>query len=268
MTIEEHAPPKIGLVSGAILEKSRARITANYECELRNERFEARTLRKEIERRETLLGLKNEIIAQQEVLIRRQDLLTKEADHRLMNDLQLVASLLSLQSRATANVEAASQLATAASRIATIQRVHRRLHCLEGVQNVAFKEYLEAFCDDFSAMLPPLSAPGQAIEFESVELNLPTKTAIPLGFIVNELVMNAVKHGGGRIAIRLEKISAESYALSVSNDGPALPHGFDPSATKGLGMKIIRSFVNQIGGQLQIGRNEEGQGAQFTVLFS
>jgi len=268
MTIEEHSPAKMGLASVALLGKSRARTTASYECELGNQRFTECVLRKEIERGEALLGLKNEIIAQQEVLIQRQDLLTKEADHRLMNDLQLVASLLSLQSRATANVEAASQLATAANRIATIQRVHRRLHCLEGVQNVAFKEYLEAFCDDFSAMLPPLSAPRQAIEFESVELNLPTKTAIPLGFIVNELVMNAVKHGGGRIAIRLEKRSAESYALSVSNDGPTLPDRFDPYATKGLGMKIIRSFVQQIDGQLKTGRNEEGQGAQFTVLFS
>lgn len=268
MTIEEHSPPNMGLVSGAFLEKSRARIGANNECELGNERFKAWTLRKEIERGEMLLGLKDEIIAQQEMLIQRQDLLTKEADHRLMNDLQLVASLLSLQSRATANVEAASQLATAANRIATIQRVHRRLHCLDGDQNVAFKQYLEAFCEDFSAMLPPSSALEHAIKFESVELSLPTKTAIPLGFIVNELVMNAVKHGGGRIAIKLEKRSAKSYALTVSNEGPALPEGFDPSATKGLGMKIVRSFVQQIDGQLKTGRNEDGQGAQFAVLFS
>lgn len=267
MTIEEHSPAKLEFVSGALLEKSRARTTASYECELGNQRFAVNILRKEIERGALLLGRNKEIIKEQKVLIQHQELLAKEADHRLMNDLQLVASLLSLQSRATANVEAASQLTIAANRIATIQRVHRRLHCLDGVQNVAFKQYLEAFCDDFAAMLPPSSAPGAAIEFESVELDLPTKTAIPLGFIVNELVMNAVKHGNGRIWIKLVKKTAESSALSVSNDGPALPQGFDPSTTKGLGMKIVRSFVQQIGGQSLIGRNEEGQGAKFTVLF-
>ncbi|MGZ5877019.1 MAG: hypothetical protein ACXWKP_33630, partial [Bradyrhizobium sp.] len=62
--------------------------------------------------------------------------------------------------------------------------------------------------------------------------------------------------------------SADGYALSVSNDGPPLPAGFDPGASKGLGMRIIQSFARQIGGELRIGRGDDGQGARFTVLFS
>jgi two-component sensor histidine kinase len=56
--------------------------------------------------------------------------------------------------------------------------------------------------------------------------------------------------------------------MSVSNDGPALPHGFDPTASKGLGMKIIQSFVHRINGGLQVGLADRNQGTRFTVLFS
>jgi two-component sensor histidine kinase len=58
------------------------------------------------------------------------------------------------------------------------------------------------------------------------------------------------------------------YALSVANDGPALPEGFDPAAGKGLGMRIIRSLVERIGGELRIGRGDKSQGPRFTELFS
>jgi two-component system, sensor histidine kinase PdtaS len=68
--------------------------------------------------------------------------------------------------------------------------------------------------------------------------------------------------------VRVEANPEKGYALSVSNDGPALPEGFDPAACKGLGMRIIRSFVERIGGELRIGRGDKDQGTRFTVLFS
>jgi two-component sensor histidine kinase len=55
--------------------------------------------------------------------------------------------------------------------------------------------------------------------------------------------------------------------LSVSNKGPGLPEGFDPTGSKGLGMRIIRSFVEQIGGELRIGRGDKNERTKFTVLF-
>ena len=97
---------------------------------------------------------------------------------------------------------------------------------------------------------------------------MPAVTAIPLGFIANELITNATKYGTGRITVRLEANPAKGYALSVSNEGPALPEAFDPAARKGLGMRIIRSLVKQIGGELRIGRGDRNQGTRFTVLFS
>jgi two-component sensor histidine kinase len=205
-------------------------------------------------------------LRQQDELIHRQELLKKESDHRLLNDLQMTISLLSLQSRGSTNAEAATQLAVAANRVSMIARIHHRLNSYDGVQTIEFKKFLEDFSRDFSAMVSSESSPEQ-ITVEGIEINLPAATAIPLGFIASEMITNAAKYGKHRIVVRLEADPKYGHSLSVSNDGPALPEGFEPGASKGLGMKIIQSFTKQIGGELQIGRGDDGQGARFTVLF-
>jgi two-component system, sensor histidine kinase PdtaS len=199
--------------------------------------------------------------------VKPKRVLGEESDHRLLNGLQMIASLLSLQARASTNGEVASGLTAAADRIATIGRIHRRLHSLDGVQTFALKQYLDDLCRDISMMLSS-EHPGRIIVVEGVEITLPAVTAIPLGFVANELVTNAAKYGTGRITVSLEPDREKGYALSVSNDGPGLPEGFDPAARKGLGMRIVRALVEQIGGELRIGRADKSQGARFTVLFS
>jgi two-component system, sensor histidine kinase PdtaS len=260
MTIE-HLPYSADSPASPVFEYPERRTAASYERELTKQRCTELRLREELAREEALLRQKDELIQQLEVV-------SKESDHRLLNGLQMIVSLLSLQSRASANAEAASQLTVAASRVATIGRVHERLHDLDGVQTVAFKQYLEDLCRDFSTMLSSEECPERVVVVEGIEIKLPTATGIPLAFIVNELITNAAKHGKGRIAVRLDPNPGKGYALSVCNDGPALPEGFDPAACKGLGMRIIRSFVERIGGELRIGRGDKNQGAQFAVLFS
>jgi two-component system, sensor histidine kinase PdtaS len=207
------------------------------------------------------------LVREKDDLIRRQELLKKESDHRLLNDLQMTISLLSLQSRGTTNAEAATQLTIAANRVSMIARIHHRLNAYEGVQTIEFKKFLRDFGRDFAAMVSSEESPEQII-VEGIEINLPPATAIPLGFIASEMITNAAKYGKSQITIRLEPDAEHGYALSVSNDGPALPEGFDPDASKGLGMRIIQSFTRQIGGELRVGRDDDGQGARFTVLFS
>jgi two-component sensor histidine kinase len=65
----------------------------------------------------------------------------------------------------------------------------------------------------------------------------------------------------------LEPNPEKGYLLSVSNEGPGLPEGFDPAGTKGLGMRVIRSFVEQIGGELWFSRGDKNERTKFTVLF-
>ncbi|MEJ2378351.1 MAG: sensor histidine kinase, partial [Pseudolabrys sp.] len=156
----------------------------------------------------------------------------------------------------------------AADRIAMIGRIHRRLHSFEGAKTVAFKNFLENLCSDFSFLMSSGQRDERGIAVEGAEIDLPTVTCRPLGFIANELITNAAKYGKGRIIVRLEQKLEKGYALSVFSDGSVLPEEFDSAAPKGLGMRIVRSFVERIGGELLIARGDKDQGTQFTVLFS
>ena len=196
MTIE-HFPHGTDSPPIVTLESPERRTVASYKRRLTAYRNTEIRLRKALARDAALLR-------QQGELIQNQTLLSKESDHRLLNDLQVIVSLLSLQSRASANAEVASQLAAAANRIATIGRMHRRLHYCDGVQSVAFKHFLDDLCLDFSTMLASEQRPERVVVVEGIEINLPSVTAIPLGFIVNELITNAAKYGKGRITVTFE----------------------------------------------------------------
>jgi two-component sensor histidine kinase len=199
-------------------------------------------------------------------LLQRQDMLAQEFEHRLVNSLQIIVSLLSLQSR-SATPEAAAQLTVAANRVASFGRVHHGLHLLDHKENVQFREYLQHLCADLSDLLFKGES-AHTIVVEGATIDIPTVFAIPLGFIVNELITNSAKYAKSNITVRLKATpSTTGHSLSVSDDGPGLPAGFDPDASKGLGMKIIGSLVKQIGGKLQIASGENGQGATFTVTF-
>ena len=199
-------------------------------------------------------------LREQDGLIQQQELLRSESDHRLMNDLQMTISLLSLQSRAMANAEAAAQLAVAANRVATISRIASS----SAFQRRRAGRRIQAIPRGFRPRLLGDAVVGRAPGAGSRRghrTGLPAATAIPLGFIVSELITNAAKYGDGRIAISLQPDPAFGYALSVCNGGPALPDGFDPGASTGLGMRIVQSFARQIGGELadRLGRRRPGR---------
>jgi two-component sensor histidine kinase len=208
------------------------------------------------------------LLQEKEALLAQQEILRSESDHRLLNGLQMVVSLLSLQGRSSTNLDVGRQLSIAANRVATIERIHRRLHFNDGAKTVAFKGYLDDFCRDFKGVIAFDNDAPNHILVEGIDVLLPTTTAIPLGFIVNELITNAVKYGRGQIVVRLQAGPANGYILSVSNEGPPLPAEYDPAASKGLGMRIIQSFVRQIGGTFYFDRGESSLGPCFAVQFS
>lgn len=216
-------------------------------------------LRQALAREEVLLRQKDELIQQLE-------LLGRESDHRLLNSIQMVVSLLSMQGRTSKTPEAAIELAAAANRIATIQRVHKRIHSLDGTSTVAFKQYLQKFCEEFSAMLAPENGRARSIIVNGVDFSLSAALSTPLGFIANELITNAAKYGRGDIMVSLIALPEGGHVLSVKNDGPPLPHDFDPAVSHGLGMKIINSFVKRIGGALRFGPSPDGS-TEFSVSF-
>ena len=117
-------------------------------------------------------------------LAERQIMLAQEFEHRLINGLQVISSLLSLQSRAAKTPEATDQLLIAATRVAALGRVHRRLHLLDHQDRVGFKRYLGHLCEDLSRLLCEKSGEC-AILVEGANAEISTAFAIPLGFIAN-----------------------------------------------------------------------------------
>jgi len=211
------------------------------------------------------LAREEELLREKSELLQRQDLLAQEFEHRLVNSLQLMVSLLSLQSRAATTVEAAAQLSIAAKRVAAFGRVHRQLHLLDHQKNVEFKRYLQHLCDDLADLLLQQGR-GRAVVVSGPTVKLPAALAIPLGFIVSELITNSTKYAEGKITVRMAR-SASAHLLSVSDEGPGLPAEFNSASSKGLGMTIIRTLTKQIGGTLQFAPGEDGRGTRVTVAF-
>ena len=147
-----------------------------------------------------------------------------------------------------------------------IGTIHHRLHLLDRASNVEFREFLISLCDDLSCLLFQ-NRTDHAIVVEAAKVEIPSTLASALGLITNELITNSVKHANGKITVRLEKSPPATYSLSVLDDGPGLPAGYEAANSKGLGMKLVLRLVKQIGGDLQIIPRHDGQRACFTVTF-
>jgi two-component sensor histidine kinase len=180
-------------------------------------------------------------------LSQRQEMLAQEFEHRVANGLQLIASVLVLQSRTTTTPEASMQLSIAARRIDALGS-------------------LIGLCDDLSGLVFQNPA-DHAIVVEGAQVEIPSSLASPLGLIATELITNSVKHANGNITVRIEETALDTYSLSVLDDGPGLPAGFEVAKSKGLGMKLILRFVKQIGGDLEIIPRDDDHRTCFTVTF-
>jgi two-component sensor histidine kinase len=110
------------------------------------------------------------------------------------------------------------------------------------------------------------------ITINADEADMPMDRATVLGLIVNELVTNAVKYAHSEdkaapVAVDF-RVTDNGYELSVTDEGPGLPPGFDAAASTGLGMRLIRSLVSQIGGEIGFEGSANGHGTRAVVRFS
>jgi two-component sensor histidine kinase len=186
-----------------------------------------------------------------------------ENDHRTMNSLQFVASLLNLQSRAVHSSEAAGQLTAAANRVSAVARVHRSFAAEPNAERLPILTHLRRLCGELADILET------SISIEGIEASIPTEQILALGLIANELVTNAKKHGAGTIKVIFRTAGLGEYQLCVLDEGKGLPEGFAPDRhlASSLGMKLVALLVNQLNGRLSAGTNPTGQGACFTVTF-
>ena len=192
--------------------------------------------------------------------IERANLLAKEIDHRVKNNLQFVSGLLNMQSRSADIGDGAAHLQSAANRVASVAQVHRHFYADTG-KEVSCTDFLRSLCEDLGSILErELAVVGD-------EGKVPTSSIQAIGLITNELVTNAAKHGRGKIGVSF-RISHNANRLMVCDEGQGLPDGFDPhGANAGLGMRVITALASQLHGTLSAGPREDGEGACFVVEF-
>ena len=192
-----------------------------------------------------------------EAQVEQKELLLKEANHRVKNSLQIVSSLLHLQVPHTKSVEAAEAMANAAARVLAIAAVHERLYTGDDIQVVSLKTFLGDLCQEIGR---GLGCPdGIRADLDAVEV--PTDMAVPLALIVNELVTNVVKHVGPPCRIVVREGPGNILTLSVSDAGQG-PSEEQPHA--GMGSRIVRAFVTQLGARMETNRLPDG----YTVVLS
>lgn len=188
----------------------------------------------------------------------RTSMMGREIDHRVMNSLQFISGLLTMQSKAAANADTAAQLDMAAMRVGTVARVHRHFYLDDAVETTCALEYTKRLTADLATVIEPatLTVGGRSTP-------IPTTLIMPLGLIVNELATNAAKHGARAISIEIAPWE-KGVQLVVGDDGPGLPADFDPGSRKGLGMRVVQALIAQHDGALEFGPNGS-TGARFGV---
>ena len=208
---------------------------------------------------ETRTAELQEALAAKEVLLR-------EVNHRVTNNLQLVSSLLGMQRSRAASEEVRRQLEDTRARIHSIAGLHRALYANGSHDAVDMPAYLGAIAGDIANSLGRDGAPRPVL-VEAEPLRLPADAAVLLGLIANELATNAIKHAyaageEGPVTIRL-RAEAGRVRLEVADGGRGLAPGYDPAAGGGLGMRLVLALTRQLRGTLTAG--DAAPGALFAV---
>ena len=196
-----------------------------------------------------------------DVRVREADLLSKDATireihHRVKNNLQAVASLLRLQARRVSQPEARAALEEAMRRVGAIALVHEMLSA-ESDETVDF----DAVADQVMATSTDLAQHSSVdLERSGTLGRLPAEVATPLALVLNELLQNAMEHAvaaGGRVRVRGQR--GPVLRLEVADSGPGLPPGFDPETSDRLGLRIVRTLVEQdLSGSLEFAAEPGG----------
>ncbi len=200
--------------------------------------------------------------------LKEKETLLKEIHHRVKNNLQVISSLLSLQSNTLSDPKALEAVREGQNRVKSMALIHQNLYQTENLDNIDFQEYLQqliaVLAQSYSSAKQRISSQVKA---EGVMLDM--DVAIPIGLIVNELVSNAYKYAfekeqEGLIEVALSKISNLDYQLVVEDNGKGLINT-NIEQIQSLGLRLVNILTSQIGGNLKV---ESDLGTKFTILFS
>ena len=200
--------------------------------------------------------------------LKEKEVLLKEIHHRVKNNLQIISSLLKLQSGYIKDAQAIEMFKESQSRIRAMALIHEKLYQANDLSRVNFAEYVSTLTANlFRSYELTLSAVKPIINVENVFLEI--DVAVPCGLIINELISNSLKYAfpsGSEGEIRIELYSDnERFVLIVSDNGVGLPNNLDFLNSKTLGLQLINNLVEQLEGNVTI--NGDG-GTEVRITFN
>ncbi|HVN22615.1 MAG TPA: PAS domain S-box protein [Syntrophorhabdales bacterium] len=194
----------------------------------------------------------------------------REIHHRVKNNLQIIASLLYLQSKNVDEPRLLQVLLESLERVRSISLVHEQLYKSEDLTRVKFTDYLSSLTTNIFQTYSDESGKIELKLDVNDSVSLDADKAVPCGLIVNELVSNALKHafvgrGKGIIHVSLLRNDDGILSLTVGDDGTGLPPDVDFRNTPSLGFQLVHTLVNQLGATIELERKE---GTVFSVTFA
>ncbi|MFZ1292040.1 MAG: histidine kinase dimerization/phosphoacceptor domain -containing protein [Melioribacteraceae bacterium] len=238
--------------------------------------LEKKVLERTAELAESNIALEKEIsvrkIGEQllQTSLSEKEVLLKEIHHRVKNNLQIISSLLYLQSKKFDNEEIQNIFKDSQTRVKSMSLVHEKLYQSKTLSHINFKEYIQNLTSYIFSSYKNNSHIRTIVETEEVKLNI--DTAVPCGLIINEIVTNSMKYAfpenykieKPKICVSLKKLDELKYNLTISDNGVGLPADFEKRTSKSLGFQLINSLVNQIEGTVQINNKV---GTEYVINF-
>ncbi len=204
--------------------------------------------------------------------LKEKEVLLKEIHHRVKNNMQIISSLLRLQSWQVKNKKMQQLYKASQDRIRSMALIHEKLYQSEDLARIDFSDYVRSLTGNLFSVYR-VGMEDIDIKLDLNKLYLDVNTAIPLGLIINELVSNSLKHAfpeervsrkGGKICLSLSSNGKGEVKLIISDNGVGLPKDFDFRKAKSLGLQLVNDLVEQLDGSLQIQRK---RGTAFKITF-
>lgn len=202
-----------------------------------------------------------------EASLKEKDVLLKEIHHRVKNNLQIIISLLNLQSGYIKDESTLKAVQDGQNRVRSMALVHEKFYQADELTEIAFGEYMEKLCQYLYQSYGDKTDRVRVL-IDACDVALDMDTAMPCGLLVNEIVSNSYKYGfpgqrSGEIRIRMWR-EDKTVTLDITDNGIGLPEGFSVESSESLGMQLIQALTSQLDGELSIGREN---GTRFTVKF-
>lgn len=200
--------------------------------------------------------------------LREKEVLLREIHHRVKNNLQIITSLLRLQSYKVEDDKVQDMFKTAQNRIRTMALIHEKLYQSQDLSKIDLSQYIRNLTIHLLNIYRT-DTNKVSLNIEIGDVFLDINTAIPCGLIINELVSNSLKYAfpgekSGSIQVKLDADQQGKHILIVADNGVGLPEELNVEATDTLGLQLVNDLTKQIQGRLEVNRIK---GTVFTIIF-